>query len=153
MTLSLATLCRKNSKPVTLDVVIADISAPLGTDVPEPNCLTAETVANRLTKRVQYRDKSEFLAYYAEWQLLLYRSKGNYICSEMDCPTELLLTRSQLHKRRMTFFHASTKKLFDLLRGYRQEESNLETLTVLQGVTKQCDPCQRLQSAPTPCQV
>lgn len=147
--LPLATPYGKVTIPVTLDVVPADIPALLDMDVLDGEFLIADIVANRLTKRVKYRDKTGSLAYYDEWQVPLFRSKGNHVYAETYCPTNVLFTRSQLHKLQRQFFHPYREKLFNLLRRSKPEETSPETLTVLQDLTKRCDPCQRIQSAPT----
>lgn len=94
----LATPCGNESITVTLDVVPADIPALLGMDILDRECLIAETVPSRLKKRKKYHDQARSPGYFDEWHVSFFRSRGNRVYAEMDCPTILRFTRSKLHK-------------------------------------------------------
>ena len=67
----------------------------------------------------------------------------------MYFPPKIYFTRAQLWKLHRQFFHPSAQKLFNLLRRTRPEEATPETLNTLRNLSKRCDPCQRIQNAPT----
>lgn len=147
--LSLTTPYGKNYIPVTQDVLPAEICTLLGMDVLDWECLAADTVASRLTERVEYSEETKPAVYYDQWYVSLYRSKANHIYAEMNCPADLLLTMCRLHKLHRKFCHPSPEKPFNLLRRSRPEEISPEILTILQDLTKRCDPCQQIQSTLT----
>ena len=60
-----------------------------------------------------------------------------------------MFTRSQLGKLHKQFFHPSAEKLFNLLKKARLEETTAEALRILQDLSKRCDPCKRIHTAPT----
>ena len=126
----------------------ADIPALLGMDVLDHESLMADTVGNRLTKRSVVLD-NVFYFYFDEWHMPLYRSKSGHVYVEMDCSTTVMFTRSQLGELHKQFFHPSSEKLFNLLKRARPEETTPETLQTLQDLSKRCDPCQRMHTAPT----
>ena len=133
---------------VQMDVVNADIPALLGMDILDRESLIADTVANRLTKRSVVHDNGSYF-YFDEWYMPLFRSKSGHVYVEIDCSTTVMFTRSQLGKLHKQFFHPSGEKLFNLLKRARPDEKTPERLETLQDLSKRCDPCQRIHTAPT----
>lgn len=66
----------------------------------------------------------------------------------MDFSSSVISKRSQLGKMHKQFFHLSAEKLFNLLKKARPEETAAETLQILKDLSKCCDPCQRIHTAP-----
>lgn len=134
---------------VEMNVVQADIPAFLGMDVLDRESVTPCTVSNRLVKRTVMKRKEGTPLYFDEWSIPLSRSKSGHLYAEMHFPPSMYFTRSQLLKLNSNFCHPSSQKLFNLLRRARPEEATPETLKVLEDLSKRCDPCQRIQNAPT----
>lgn len=145
--LPLATPLCKLTILVEMDVVNADIPALLGLDVLDREALMADTVANRLTKRCLAQNEGSCF-YFDDWHVPLLRSKSGHVYVAMECSASVMFTRSQLSKLHKQFFHPSAEKLFNLLKKARPEESTAETLEILQDLSKRCDPCQRIHTAP-----
>jgi len=58
-------------------------------------------------------------------------------------------TQQQLTKLHRQFSHPSAGKLYRLLQRARPEDTTPETLKELKELSSRCDPCQRIQPAPT----
>ena len=134
---------------VDLDIVDADIPALLGMDVMDRELLTPCTITNRLIRKTPQVDSDGTKNFVEEWSVPLLRSRSNHLYAHMDLSTAMYFTRSQLLKLHRQFFHPSAQKLFNLLRRSRPDEATPETLRVLQDISSRCDPCQRIQHAPT----
>ena len=133
---------------VVLDVVRANIPALLGMDVLDREALIADTVAGRLTKRVKTKSKEGQEQFVDEWSVPLYRAPSRHVFARMHFAFATFFARSQLLKLHKQFFHPSAQKLFNLLCRARPEEATPETLSILEDLSKRCDPCQRIQNAP-----
>ena len=101
---------------VQLDVVQTDIPALLGMDILDRELLIADTVANRLTKRVRVEHKDVTMSYVDEWSGPLYSAHGNHVFARMNFPSKVNFSTAKLLKLHKTFFHPSGQKLFNLLR-------------------------------------
>ena len=134
--------------PVELDVVQADVPALLGMDILDREGLIADTVANCLTKRVKVSSETGLVQCVDEWSTSLDIAPSKHAYAKMSFSFGTFFARSQLWKLHKQFFHPSAQKLFNLLRKARPEEATPETLSVLEDLTKRCDPCQCVQSAP-----
>ena len=66
----------------------------------------------------------------------------------MQFPVRAYFTRTQLNYLHKQFFHPSATKLYNLLKKARPEEVTPETLSILEDISKRCDPCQRITNAP-----
>lgn len=148
VTLPLAASYGKNSTPIFLDVIPADMPALLGMKVLDRKCLAAETVASRLTK-VNYSNMTGSALYYDEWHKTLYRSKRRQVYAKMYFSADVMFTRFQLHKLHRQFSRPPPEKLFDLPHKSRPEESSPEIFTILQDLTTRYDHCQHVRSTPT----
>eukprot|EP00171_Calliarthron_tuberculosum_P000237 IDg237t1 len=72
----------------------------------------------------------------------------NHVYAEMSSLNRTLYTRTQLHKLHRQFGHPSANKLYQLLKRANPAESFPDVLRELEEISKQCDPCQRIQHAP-----
>ena len=149
VSISLATPPGIPPLPVVMDVVEAEIPALLGLDMLDKELLTADTVTNRLTKRKLFRLQDGSYKHLNECSVPLIRAKSNHVYAEMDLATSSFFTKPQLAKLHRQFFHPSASKLFNLLRRARPADATPQTLSILKELTKRCDPCQRIQNAPT----
>lgn len=57
-------------------------------------------------------------------------------------------TKEELNKLHKGFHHPSPKKLHDLLKRARPDETDSKTMEILKDISQKCDPCQRM--GPTP---
>ena len=117
-------------------------------DILDREGLIADTVANRLTKRVKLSSETGLVQYVDEWSMSLERASSKHAYAKMSFSFGTFFAKSQLWKLHKQFFHPSAQKLFNLLKKARPEEATPETLSVLDDLTKRCDPCQRVQNAP-----
>ena len=63
-------------------------------------------------------------------------------------PHPVYFTTSQLQKLHRQFVHPSADKLYKLLKKARPKETDPNTLEILEDLTRRCDACQRVQTAP-----
>ena len=134
---------------VELDIVQADVPALLGLDILDKESLTPCTVSNRLYKRTRHTTDDGKEVFINEWYLPLTRSPSHHLYAPMDHPAPILFTRTQLGRLHRQFFHPSATKLFNLLKRSRPGDTTPETLKTLKELSQRCDPCQRIQHAPT----
>ena len=138
---------------ITTDVVSADITALLGHDVLDSESLVADTFEGRLRKRIKVSDfkksdgKQMSDIVIDAWSVPLSRHLGHIYASFVFSP-RMYFTRIQLMKLHKKFAHPSAQKLCNLLKSSRPEDATPETLRILEGLAKRCDPCQRIQNAP-----
>ena len=134
---------------IELDIVDADIPALVGMNVLDKKSLTPCTITNRLIHKVKgtTRDGKDIMI--DSWSVPLIRSPSNHLYAEMESTTPLFFTRSQLVKLHRQFFHPSAQKLFNVMKRARPEEATPQTLKTLKDISARCDPCQRIQHAPT----
>ena len=139
---------------VSLDVVAADVPALLGLDVLYTHALLLDTFSNCLRKRIvldkhgENDGKNEDVSIIDEWIVPLERYHG-HIYAPFGFSTRTFFTRPELVKLHRQFAHPSTHKLYNLLKRARPEEATPETFRILEDLAKRCDPCQRIQNAPT----
>lgn len=134
--------------PVELDVVQADITALLGMDVLEREGLIADTVAYLFTRGVTVSSKNGLDRYVGEWSTCGERTPSKHVYAKMSFACGTFFARSQLLKLHQQFFYPSVQNLFNLLRKAWPDEATLETLSVLEHLTRKCEPCQLVQDAP-----
>lgn len=79
----------------------------------------------------------------------MYRSKSTHVYAQIDHPTQSKFTNSQFVKLHKQCFHPSAEKLFNLLKIARSEEATIDTFQMLQDITKNFGPFQRIKTAPT----
>ena len=139
---------------ISLDVVSADVPALLGMDVLDAESLVAETCSNQLKKRIVLQNiegtdgtKLDNVAV-DEWSIALTRYLG-HIYAPYGPSTATYFTRTQLIKIYRQLAHPSAQKLHNLLKRAHPEKATPETLRILQDLCRRCDPCQRIQNAPT----
>lgn len=141
-----------NQSPVyvELDVVSADIPALMGMDVLDRESLTPCTISNQLMKRILVgTDSKTGTPQFCDiWNVPLQRSKSQHLYAKMDLMASTYFTRTQLLKLHKQFYHPSAQKLFNLLKKARPQEASPETLRILKEISKNCDPCQRISTAP-----
>lgn len=66
----------------------------------------------------------------------------------MGSTVSIMFSRAELAKLHRQFYHPPAEKLFELLNRTRPDDTTPKTLEVLKGLSRQCDPCQRIQNAP-----
>lgn len=59
-----------------------------------------------------------------------------------------VFSRQQLQKLHRRFSHPSADRLYKMLKNARPDETSQNTLDILENLTRRCDVCQRIQSAP-----
>lgn len=135
---------------IKMDIVPADVPALLGLGVLDANQLNVDTVFNLLAKRVRVDNEDGSVIYVDEWAVPLSSGKSRhaYVRIGNHNAVDIFFTRSQLVRLHCDFLHPSVDKLFNLIRKARPEEASTETKRVLEDITKNCDPCQRIQNAP-----
>lgn len=126
-----------------------DVQALLRLDILDRESLIADTVSNLLTKRVSHPDAKGAPIFFYKFSMPLTRTLSGHIYADIDTATPTRFTRSQLKKLHKQFFHPSAEKLFNLLQLARENNTKLETLTVLQDFSNRCDPCQHIKPTPT----
>lgn len=144
--LQLRTVPGQPTIDVELDVVSADIPALLGMDLLDRESLTPCTVMNILVNRVQ--DPENNTEYIYLWHVPLMRSNSGHLYAAMECSTPIYISKLQLIRLHRQFSHPSSEKLFNLLSRARPSDATPETRRVLEEISKSCDTCQKLQSAP-----
>ena len=90
-------------------------------------------------------DRSMFVE---KWSIPLERSTSNHLFAPVQFPVRAYFTRTQLNYLHKQFFHPSATKLYNLIKKARPEEVTPETLSILEDISKRCDPCQRITNAP-----
>ena len=133
---------------VVMDVVTADIPALLGMDLMDKESLTPCVVSNTFVKKSYQEMKDGTKKYVDDWSVPLFRSKSNHVYAKIEMPINAHFSRAQLVKIHRNMHHPTAKKLFNLLLKSRPEEATPDTLKVLQDISKRCDPCQRIATAP-----
>lgn len=133
---------------VEMDVVTANIPALLGMDIMDKESLTPCTVSNRLIKRVPIGKAKGEIEYCDQWHVPLTRSASTHLYAQMDFGVQIFFSKAQLLKIHRHFNHPSANKLFNLIKKARPEHATNETLEILKNISKSCDPCQRITTAP-----
>lgn len=133
---------------VTCDVILPDVPALLGLSALDAHSVTADTVSNRLIKRVFLDgDKRDGPFPVDEWHVPLTRFNG-HVCAAFGFPTLTFLTRVQLSKLHRQFRHPSAEKLYNILKRAKPDEIYSDTFKALEDLVKQFDMCQRVSRAP-----
>ncbi len=96
--------------PVMMDIVPADIPALLGLDVLDKENLYADTVTNRLVKRIITSHPPASLRFSDQWSMPLTRF-DNHVYAPMEFPTAVLYTRPELQKLHRHFAHPAPTRL------------------------------------------
>lgn len=135
---------------VRLDIVPAHVPALLGLDVLDLHQFTVDTVFNILAKRIKLFDGHESVVYVDEWPVPVFCGSTNhvYVSIGVRNAVDVFFTCSQLGRLHRHFFHPSIDKWCNLLLKARTGKEKPRTKAVLQEITKQFDPCQRIQNVP-----
>lgn len=122
----------------------------IGLDVLDSHHFTVDTAFNLLAKRTRLINDDRSTIYIYEWTVPIQRGSSKHVYDRIGDRTvvDIFFTRSQLVRLHRHFFHPSVDKLFNMLRKALPEQATPETETILQDITKRCDPCQRIQNAP-----
>lgn len=107
------------------------------------------TVSNRFFHRVPDTLEDGKVAYMDDWYNPMSRSPTNHLYVPIQTATNIHFTKTQLARLHRQFFHTTAKKLFNLISHSLPGEASPETLMTLEDISSRCDPCQRIQRAPT----
>ncbi len=102
---------------VGLDIVSADVPALLDLDILDSESLFADTMTNRLVKRVVTSEPDEPLRYVDEWSVPLTRF-DHHVYAKMSFPRSIFCSRAQLNKLHRRFAHPAATRLYNLLRPF-----------------------------------
>lgn len=133
---------------VTLDVISAEIPALLGLDILDCHSMYIDTVQNLLVKCTVLKSDNSKSHILKDWNVPVHRHNG-HVYADMSTPVITFFNRQQLVKLHRQFCHPSADKLYRLLKRGRPNDTTPETLKILEDISKRCDPCQRIQPAPT----
>ena len=115
-------------------MINADVPLLLGLDILDREQLVADNVENVLDSRRH------------GWKLPLTRTNGHlYLTWQLR---STLFTRAELRRMHLHFFHPSARKLFNVLKRARPDETRPETHEILKQISKACSTCQVHSSGP-----
>ena len=132
---------------VPMDVVSADVPGLLGLDILDKYKMTHDTVCKRLVKKTVLSSTDEYVMDLEDWSVPLVRFDG-HCYPDIAVTTDVMFSRSTLEKLHRQFVHPSADKLYKLLKKARPEDIKPDTWELLEDITRRCDTCQRIQSAP-----
>ncbi len=135
--------------PITFEVVTAKVPALIGLDVLDSQSLVVDTTTNRLWKQILVRSSNDADTHTVRlWWMPLRRHDG-HVYAALHEPLSVYFSRADLTHMHRNFAHPSAEKLYKLLLLARPEDTTAETLKMLQDIARSCDPCQRIQNAPS----
>ena len=131
--------------PVILDVVDVEIQELLGLVVLDENNLLVDNVTNHLWSRIIANN--DLLRFEHIWKIKLIR-KGDHLYVPLSTSIQLFYTMEQKGKLHKQFSHPSATKLCDLLKTGGTKTIAPKTLEKLEYLVSNCEPCQKIKTAP-----
>jgi hypothetical protein len=117
---------------MSLDVVDLDIPVLLGLDTLDSMKAYLNTVENELVG--------------PDWTLPLLLKAGHVY---LPVPAlQYHFSRSELWQLHRAFYHPSATKLYQLIRKAKPQETDKDTLELLEDISKSCNACQRISRKP-----
>ena len=84
---------------------------------------------------------------YLGWKVpLTYKHGHLFYCWEPD--HDVLFARTELHKLHIQYYHPSVKKLFNILRRGRAEDTDEDTRKMLSAIEQSCKTCMEVKRRP-----
>jgi hypothetical protein len=120
---------------LNVDAVRATVPLLIRFDVLDANGLIADTVSNKL--------KCPKVG----WETPLVRKIG-HVYLEWSYEGNILFSKSKLTKMHRGFYHSSSENLLKLLKRARADDTNQETMHLLQQIASACETCQKLGPKP-----
>lgn len=134
---------------VILDVVNVNVPPLTGLNVVDGHKRMIHNFNNKLEPRTQLMLKNE-ICYIEEWHVPIFKSPFFHLHTRKE-PIDTVTTNftvSELKRLNRSFFYPSPTKRFNLLKRTNPSEADPPTQNILNDITKICDSCQRIGSAP-----
>lgn len=135
-----------HSALVNIDTADADIPAFFGMHLLDKKSCTPCTASNRFPKRVRYVTDNNKTLYLDEWAIFLICGRKYHLNAELQFPSTVHFTRSQLAELHRHLFDTSTGKMFNLLKRSKPEDIRRETFKIPQEISQWCNLCQKIQN-------
>lgn len=71
-----------------------------------------------------------------------------HVSVDIARPDSIFFATAQLEKLHRQFIYPSANKLYELLKKARPEETSQDALETMEDLTRHCDACHRIQTAP-----
>jgi hypothetical protein len=120
---------------LNVDVVRAKVPLLIGLEILDASGVTADTVSNKLKCPK------------GGWETPLVRKIG-HVYLEWCYEGNNLFSKSELTKMHRGFYHPSSENLLNLLKRARPDDTNQETMQLLQQIASACKTCQKLGPKP-----
>jgi hypothetical protein len=120
---------------LNVDVVRANVPLLIGLDVLDANDLTADTMSNKLRFPK------------GGWETPLVRKIG-HVYLKWSYEGNILFSKSELTKMHRGFYHPSGDNLLNILKRARPDDTNQETIKLLQQIASACETGQKLGPKP-----